>query len=115
MNIPDNLYFSMFQTGSNYICNPPVLDTDIDTMYYVKDIYEADKALLADGWKPCDKGEYGVGEWRAYRNGKYNALITANYDYYCKFEAATELAKKRNYLDKEDRIELFSIIVGKMK
>lgn len=106
MDIPENLYYCKFLTGSSYICNPPVLDTDIDTMYYVKDIYEADKAILQDGWELCGKEEYKNSNWKAYRKGKYNALITSNFKHYTLFEAATELAKKRNYLDKDDRIEI---------
>jgi hypothetical protein len=112
MNIPENLYYSSFPTGSHYICNPPVTDTDIDIMYFVKDMYEADRQVIAEGWEPCDKGEYGIGPWRAYRKGKYNALLTSSFKYYIKFEAATELAKKRNLLEKEERIELFHIITG---
>lgn len=115
MNIPNNLYTMCFPTGSNYICNPPVTNTDIDTMYLVKDMYEADKNILADGWTACDKGEYSIGNWRAYRKDKYNALITNNYDHFIKFEAATELAKKYNLLEKEERIEIFEIVVGKQK
>lgn len=43
MNIPKELYISCFPTGSNYICNPPVEDTDIDTMYLVHNVEETDK------------------------------------------------------------------------
>ncbi len=115
MNIPKYLYTMCFPTGSNYICNPPVEDTDIDTMYFVKDLYEADRIILAEGWTACDKGEYDISNWRAYRKGKYNALITDNYNHYIRFEAATELAKKYNLLEKEERIEIFEIVTGKQK
>lgn len=33
---------------------------------------------------------------------------------YIRFEAATELAKKYNLLEKEERVEFFEIIVGKL-
>ena len=113
MLIPENLYYSYFPTGSNYICNPPVEDTDIDTMYYVKNLTETDEQLIKEGWTDCGKEGYKrQGIWKAYRKGKYNAIITNSFDFYLKFEAATELAKKRNLLDKEERIELFNIIVG---
>lgn len=114
MNIPKELYISCFPTGSNYICNPPVEDTDIDTMYLVHNVEETDKRLVADGWTICGNNEYAVGKWRAYRNGKYNAIVTANWDMYIRFEAATELAKKYNLLEKEERVEFFEIIVGKL-
>lgn len=112
MDIPANLYYTSFPTGSAYICDPPVTDTDIDTMYWVKDIYETDRILLKDGWGSCGDAAYSVGCWKAYRNGRYNAIVTSNYEHYIKFYAATELAKKMNLLDKEERIELFGIICG---
>lgn len=110
MNIPAGLYYNSFPTGSNYICDPPVLDTDIDVMYWVKDLYETDKYLLKNGWTLCGNEEYNNTGWKAYRNGKYNAIVTPVYEHYIKFYAATELAKKMNLLDKEERIELFNII-----
>lgn len=115
MKIPEDLYYASFPTGSNYICNPPVVDTDIDTMYYVRDLYVSDKSLILDGWTPCSDKEYKGNTWKAYRKGKYNAIITADYKLYVRFEAATELAKKYNLLDKDDRIEIFSLIIGNMK
>lgn len=111
--IPNHLYLCSFPTGSSYICNPPVLDTDIDEMFYVYSLEETKVELLSDGWKECGIGEYAIGDWAAFRKGKNNALITQNKQHYDKFEAATELAKKRNLLKKEDRVKLFNLIVGK--
>lgn len=111
--IPNHLYLCSFPTGSNYICNPPVTDTDIDEMFYVYSLEETKVELLSDGWKECGISEYAIGDWAAFRKGKNNALITQNKQHYDKFEAATELAKKRNLLKKEDRVKLFNLIVGK--
>lgn len=101
-----------FPTGSSYICNPPVTWTDIDEMFYVYDLVETEQELLKDGWKKCGIAEYAIGTWAAYRKGINNALVTSNKTHYDKFEAATELAKKRNLLNKEDRIKLFNTVVG---
>ena len=111
--LPKDLYISCFPTGSNYICNPPVTNTDIDFMYYVYDIFEVTEWLKENGWQPCAKKEYDTDIWSAWRKGEYNLLFTPNKDYYDKFEAATELAKKRNLLEKKDRIALFGRICGK--
>ena len=111
--IPNHLYLCSFPTGSNYICNPPVTDTDIDEMFYVYSLEETKEILLNEGWKEGGIGEYAIGDWAAFRKDKNNALITDNKHHYDKFEAATELAKKRNLLNKEDRVKLFHTIVGK--
>ena len=110
--IPKHLYMMSFPTGSSYICNPPVTWTDIDEMFYVYDLVETEQELLKDGWKKCGIAEYAIDNWAAYRKGINNALVTSNRNHYDKFEAATELAKKRNLLKKEDRITLFNTVVG---
>ena len=111
--IPSHLYITSFLTGSNYICNPPVTDTDIDQMFLVHSLDETDYELTELGWKKCGNDEYATDDWSAYRKGNLNALITSSKNHYDKFEAATELAKKRNLLNKVDRVNLFNTIVGK--
>lgn len=107
--IPKHLYTIAFPTGSNYICDPPVTDTDIDMMFYVEHIEDVQRTLHKLGWTSCDhsEGYDGYDDWRAYRKGNENALITTNLQYFNRFYQATELAKKKNLLNKEDRIKLF--------
>lgn len=111
--IPQYLYLLNFPTGSNYICDPPVTNTDIDEMFLVYDLNETHRVLTEDGWVQCGIAEYAVDNWSAYRKGKQNALVTSSKDHFDKFEAATELAKKRNLTNKQDRVKLFNLIVGK--
>jgi len=106
--IPSYLYMISFPTGSSYICNPPVLDTDIDVMHLVYDMEEVNKELLKDGWTLCGQDEYALGVWAAYRKDKLNALVTTSKKYFDKFFNATQEAKKLNLLKKEDRINLFA-------
>lgn len=110
--IPSHLYCIAFDTGSAYICDPPVTDTDIDKMHLVYSLDETEKELLNLGWKRCGINEYAVTGWAAYRKDNLNALVTDNKHHYDKFEAATELAKKRNLLKKTERIKLFNTICG---
>ena len=105
--IPSYLYTASFPTGSSYICNPPVLDTDIDQMFLVDDLEKVSKILEKLGWKCCGKEEYQTDKWVAYRKDNLNALLTDNLDHFNKFLQATEEAKKLNLLDKKDRIALF--------
>lgn len=112
--LPEDLYLCSFPTGSNYICNPPVENTDIDYMFLVYSLEDLDYELKGLGWTVCGKESYNgkPDHWRAYRKDKYNALVTTDISYYNRFEAATELAKKRNLLDKSDRVRLFNDILG---
>ena len=110
--LPEHLYTSYFPTGSNYICNPPVTDTDIDFMYLVYSLEECADWLEENGWKKCGSNGYKQLGWISYRKGKYNLILTDDMDHYNKFEAATELAKKRNLTRKADRIALFNTIIG---
>jgi hypothetical protein len=96
-------------TGSNYICNPPVENTDIDFVVWAPDLKEADNILRVSGFdyrgfKTQDS--YPNMVW-SYRKGPINVVLTVLKDFYDKFVAATEEAKRLNLLKKEDRIALF--------
>ena len=106
--IPSYLYTASFPTGSSYICNPPVLDTDIDQMFLVDDLEKVSKILEKLGWKRCGNEEYQIGKWVAYRKDNLNALLTNNLKHFNLFLQATEEAKKLNLLKKEERIALFN-------
>ena len=117
--IPSYLYLNSFPTGSNYICNPPVTDTDIDYMFLVHNLQETKTTLLNDGWTLCgvnedDQYDIDGNDWMAFRKGTDNALCTTNMKYYLDFYKATEEAKRLNLLKKEDRIALFQKITGRM-
>ena len=101
-----------FPTGSSYICNPPVTNTDIDEMFYVTDLNVAHTQLLATGWTVCGGAEYERKEWSAYRSGRNNALLTDNPKYFLAMYHATETAKVLNLQSKADRIALFAHIMS---
>lgn len=105
--IPFYLYTLSCKTGSNYICNPPVTNTDIDELFLVTDLEKSINTLINLGWERCGKEEYGIGNWVAYRKGNLNALLTNDYNYFMQFLKATEEAKRLNLLEKKDRISLF--------
>ena len=116
--IPSYLYKVSFPTGSNYICNPPVTDTDIDQMFLVYDLYRAAEELDLLGWKECrskNNNEYPTDVMLAFRLGVNNALLTDNEEYFNNFYKATEEAKRRNLLNKADRIALFEEYTGRKK
>lgn len=100
-----------YPTGSRYICNPPPLDTDNDTVILVKSLLKAQKFLLVDDWVVCDDEEYEAGEFRAYRKDDENYIVTASIGFFMRYVMATRAAKELNLLEKEDRVKLFIAIL----
>lgn len=99
-------------TGSNYICNPPVTDTDIDTVLLVQGDW--DGALIEDGYSSSDSDnmEYdSLGIFTTWRKGNINYIVTEDERFYNLFVKATEEAKFLNLKNKEDRISLFQKIL----
>lgn len=98
-------------TGSNYICNPPVVDTDIDTVFLVNGYYDYAALLVKDGWEDCGKQYEGhKSEFQAFRKGKDNYIVTEDPLFYWSYVKATEGAKALNLTNKDDRIKLFQTI-----
>lgn len=101
-------------TGSYVICSPPVEDTDRDILIYVRSISSFGRDLMNFGWELCgeeypNQKEYG---FIAYRKGIYNLIITGNESFYNLFSQATDLAKKLNLKEKQQRIDLFDYIIN---
>lgn len=102
-------------TGSRFICDPPVMDTDIDYVCLSRGtIYQTE--LFLDGWtltNPDDEGKYEGMErhFDTYRRNEYNLILTKDFDFYCRFAYATHVAKKQNLTNKQDRIDLFQEIL----
>lgn len=112
---------SIWPTGSLFICNPPVTDTDVDFLCLLKDrtevgINKAVAALCRDGFT-CESQQYneksckpGAG-FMSWRKGKTNYIVTANPVWAAKHNMATAICKKLNLLKKEDRILVFRAIL----
>lgn len=121
MNIRDQLPFpksvgviTQSRTGSNYTCDPPVVNTDIDYLVLVQDLWHALGALADEGWTLCE-GKDGAYEeddtysldWYAVRKGSFNLILTADPGWYQRAVQATTICKMHNILDKADRIIVF--------
>ena len=115
INIPQDLWGGIYQTGSSVICNPPVTDTDIDYVIYTNEEVKLDTFLKCEGFKEScyDEEEYDLEEegFTCYRKSNINLIVTINYNWYLKWVEATKLAKKLNLLQKEQRITLFKYIL----
>jgi hypothetical protein len=101
-------------TGSRYICNPPVMNTDVDIVCFTQKKGALQAELWLDGWG--ENGSRGTDSRfssfkKAIGHDIYNLIITCDITLYLKYCAATELAKKMNLLEKDTRIGLFNIIL----
>ena len=61
----------IFPTGSRWVCNPPVISTDIDFLVYFEKETE-----IPVGWK--NDGSYPPGDLSSFRRGSENLIITTN-------------------------------------
>lgn len=105
-------------TGSRFMCDPPVMDTDIDFVVLVVDHDAASEVLTANGWAKCvgensdEEDSYDeLGEFSAYRKDNFNLIICDDRAYYMRYCAATLLSTKLNLLDKAERCALFQTII----
>lgn len=99
----------MILSGSSFICDPPVTNTDTDYVVFVTDKKEVCQYLTENGWTFCGNEAYSNpdNDFLAVRNGDLNYILVDDEPTFDQWEAATLLAKKRNLLDKEERIKLF--------
>lgn len=98
------------KTGSRYICNPPVTNTDEDYILLVV----TDPSICE--WFTNQKFVASVNDaythmkkdgFISYRRDHINLIATNSRNFYNNFVKATELAKEFNLTDKKHRIMLF--------
>jgi hypothetical protein len=115
IEIPNHLWKGIHQTGSSIICNPPVIDTDIDFVISTEKEDELHRFLIVNGFNrsSSDEEEYDlvVEGFSCYRKDNINLIITTDHSWYKKWVNATKIAKKLNLLKKADRIVLFKFVL----
>ena len=115
INIPQDLWGGIYQTGSSVICNPPVTDTDIDYVIYTNKEDKLDTFLKSKGYtKSCaEEEEYDLDNegFSCYRLNNINLIITTDRKWYLKWVLATKVARKLNLKVKADRVMLFKAIL----
>lgn len=99
------------RTGSNYVCDPPVTNTDKDVVILSKPGYES--ALEAEGWSSSMSDiEYDTqGDFVSWKKGDLNYIVTTHPLFYKKFVYATMIAKLLNLKQKSERIKLFQAVL----
>lgn len=116
-NLPDFPVIDYHETGSRYICSPPVLTTDHDFVVLVPDLHIANAYMTRlPHWQACSAypiskpGDLPFFAWRSIDN--VNLILISDRIRYDRFCAATELAKFRNLTEKKDRVDLFHIVIN---
>ena len=103
----------IFQTGSSYICRPPVTSTDID--FVCLEAPRTGEVLEGLGFTAEGKPEFYTGNdngsFTSYRKGRLNVILTPYHHYFEKFKVATHLAKRFNLTAKPDRLALFQVVL----
>ena len=110
-----DMILAAHKTGSSYICNPPVTNTDIDWIILVSGYYDYVTALQEEGWVTSENDKYDRDFFTSFRKGAVNYIITEEDNFFYNFVCATEGAKSLNLLNKEDRIKLFDGILYRGK
>lgn len=107
----DSYIVARAATGSRYICKPAPQNTDNDTLLLVCPGYE--HSLQKEGFQHnCNEVEYAtLGDFRSWRRGVENYIITEKSEFFDKFKTATEIARVLNLVNKSDRIKLFQAIL----
>jgi len=96
-----------FMTGSREICNPPVMDTDVD---FVILNLGSPTLIEDDGWVETTGSDESYDHqlnFRTFRSGEVNLIVVDNYVDFTKWRVATAAAKALNLRDKQARIALF--------
>ncbi len=101
-------------TGSRAICNPPPMDTDLDVIVLVKDLFAFIDDSQKTGWTKggskapdIEDTEFDDCHFVSITSGKMNLIVTKRKTFYERFVAATERAKRLNLMHKPCRISLF--------
>lgn len=99
--------------GSRVTCVPAPTDTDED--YLILSANDRTKELREIGFDSSGSPEFYTGndngQFRSWRRGNVNLIITPDSHFHGLFLTATQLAKRFNLLRKEDRIALFQAVL----
>lgn len=106
--------------GSRVTCNPPPVDTDIDYLVLVtNDQFDSllpdlfSQGFDIDGSEVCDPADHlsNKDTFQSFSHGDLNLIVTQDSEFFRRFLAATEVAKRLNLLVKEDRVALFQAVL----
>ena len=94
------------ETGSRYVCDPPVTDTDHDWIVLdgdgsVEDWLARQQNVVFDGL------DYDDEEFNSFKLGEVNLIVMSCEDAFDRFVLATKISKLLNVQEKPKRVALF--------
>lgn len=100
----------IYPTGSRYVCNPPVMRTDVDLLVYSRDNISVQ--LMEMGFKLSELKNYigsnvnNDSDWIffSWRKGAVNLIVSPSKKFVERHITATHLCKNRNIKDKTERV-----------
>lgn len=103
--------------GSRFVCDPPVMDTDIDYCLYSPvgiDSILTEMGFDSNGFAAYRKG-VNDGVFTSWRRGDINLVVTHDTESFEKYKIATHICKKLNVRSKPDRIMVYdAVILGQL-
>lgn len=116
INLENENIISITPVGSRVTCVPAPTDTDQDYLVLIKE-GASNKITLdliinkytLDGKKEGYESEDNI--FNSWKKDDINLIVTEDKEFAEKFLIATKIAKENNLLRKEDRINLFKIIL----
>lgn len=114
IQVPEDLkglYQEALLTGSRVMCNPPVLDTDLDVVLLVTD-GDAVLAIERQGYTLTTDATYGadLNDFCTFRKGDVNLIVTSNAAEFRSWTVATRWCTELNLQSKTDRADFFNIV-----
>jgi hypothetical protein len=117
--VKEGLFKKAEPTGSKYICNPPVEDTDEDWIVLVDNLNTTYEHLDREGFviggsfwvDGKDGGNTNNNYWWSFKKDNLNLIVTDCETFFNDFVLATYVSKKLNLLSKPDRITVFQAIL----
>jgi len=107
----------IYPTGSRYVCDPPVMNTDIDF-----GVYSTDKTIkeriIKLGYKDTTNNEPAYHfqnegyEFTAFRKRSVNLILTHSKKFIDRHMVATHICKRKNVRDKLNRVFIHEAVRG---
>ena len=109
---------SIYPSGSRYVCNPPVMTTDIDFLVWCEKELEVKLAKLGYRKSMVNNGygamvdAYPNANFLSLRKGKVNLIVTTDRKFADGWVVATHICKKYNFRWKWNRVQVYEALRG---
>lgn len=108
---------TIYPTGSRYICNPPVMSTDVDFVVWWPEHDKnkrADTTIIDAGYRISTLEYHAHSKWdfSCFRKGNVNLIVSASEEFVMRHAVGTDFCKRNNIRDKHHRVLVHEIVRG---